>query len=100
MKNLANALSNSDKALTENIRLIPDSGFIRLNLGCNRLPENRKPPSATGPMIDATSNTNNTGCTISRADLPAAMRKIPMKRSSVITSRVKMKLLRINSIIA
>ncbi|MNH30037.1 hypothetical protein D3C79_903040 [compost metagenome] len=61
MKNLASALSSSDKALTENIRLIPDSGFMRLNFGASELPENRKPPNDTGPIIAASNSTSSTG---------------------------------------
>ncbi|MNT94639.1 hypothetical protein D3C72_2363720 [compost metagenome] len=49
-------------------------------------------------MTDATSNTSNTGWIVISAVLPAAMRKIPMNRSSVITSRDNIKLLRISSI--
>ncbi|MNJ67585.1 hypothetical protein D3C77_637690 [compost metagenome] len=91
-------MSSSDKALTENIRLIPDSGFMRLNFGASELLENRNPPSDTGPMIAAISSTSNTGWVASRAILPEAMRKIPMDRSSMSTSRDKLKLMRISSI--
>ncbi|MNP24473.1 hypothetical protein D3C76_1172350 [compost metagenome] len=100
MKNFANALSNSTTAWVENIRLRPDKGFMRLNFGANELPANNHPPREIGPTMAATSNTSNTGCTATSAILPEASRNRPIWRSSSSTSRDKVKLTRINSIIA
>ncbi|MNP33556.1 hypothetical protein D3C76_1268010 [compost metagenome] len=96
-KNLASALSNSVKACIENMRLIPDSGFMRLNFGCNKLPENRKPLSAMGATKEITNSRISTGCTAHMAILPEASRKAPMARSSTMMSRVKLKFMRINA---
>ncbi|MNN23550.1 hypothetical protein D3C81_1369540 [compost metagenome] len=94
-KNLANALSNSVKACIENMRLIPDSGFMRLNFGCSRLPENRKPPSMIGATKEITNSRMSTGCTAQIAILPEASKNAPMARSSTIMSRVRLKFMRI-----
>ncbi|MNE50315.1 hypothetical protein D3C80_1448800 [compost metagenome] len=94
-KNLANALSNSVKACIENMRLIPDSGFMRLNFGCSRLPENTKPPSAIGATNEITNSKISTGCTAQIAILPEASRNAPIDRSSTMISRVRLKFMRI-----
>ncbi|MNH28090.1 hypothetical protein D3C79_882300 [compost metagenome] len=73
------------------MRLIPDNGFMRLNFGCSRLPENRKPPRAIGATKEITNNRINIGCTAQMAILPEASRKAPMARSSTMMSRVRLK---------
>ncbi len=98
MTNLATALSSSVSAFIENMRLIPDNGFILLNFGCNRLPENRKPPRAIGATKEITNNNTRIGCTDQIAILPEASRNAPMLRSSTITSRVRLKFMRIRVI--
>lgn len=79
------------------MRLIPDNGFMRLNLGCNRLPENRKPLRAIGATKEITNNRISTGCVAHIAILPEASRKAPMARSSTMMSRVRLKFMRIIS---
>ena len=96
--NLARVLSSSVSEFIENMRLIPDSGFMRLNLGCSRLPENRKPPRAMGATNEMTNSRIRIGCTDQMAILPDASRNAPMLRSSTITSRVRLKFMRIRLI--
>ncbi|MNQ87041.1 hypothetical protein D3C85_1022510 [compost metagenome] len=97
--NLAMALSSSVNACMENMRLSPLSGFMRLNLGAREALANSQPPSDIGPTTAAINSTNSTGCAAIRAIFPEASRNSAMERSSTITSRLRLKLMRIKSII-
>ncbi|MDT4847934.1 hypothetical protein FQZ97_820110 [compost metagenome] len=93
-ENLARALSSSTSAFTENIRLSPANGFMRLNLGASASAENSQPPRAMGPTMAAISRVTNSGTRASRAIFPEASRNSAMLCSLNSTSRGRLKLVR------